>query len=389
MFQSQEAVEPYQIVWDRERVAPNAAELAARLVRGARASLMVPSPTSSELRVVAASGVPLGTIASARVRLGEPVAGVVAQTRRPLLVNGGNVFAELVGQRLPQYNSTSFICVPVPLDEGGYGVLNVADPIGRERFQNDDLEAVEALARLIGHELVTERLRTRVARAEENVADLHRELIWVQESERNRLARDLHDEAGHALTLALFQIDLQRVRATLPPDVKESLTQARDVILNCATALNDMAFRLRPRILDDLGLVPALRTLVAQGSEGLRVEMQISGEERPLGNEVELVAFRVVQEALTNVRKHARAGRAWVQLGFDPAALHILVQDNGIGIERREAMAGEHTSQGLRGMQERVGALGGTLAVGPRPVRGTCLEVRLPLRSREAQHDGQ
>jgi signal transduction histidine kinase len=389
MFQSQEAVEPYQIVWDRERVAPNAAELAARLARGARASLMMPGPTSPELRVVAASGVPLGSIASARVRLGEPVAGLVAQTRRPLLVNGGTLFAELAGRRPAQYGSTSFICAPVPLDEGGYGVLSVADPIGRERFQNDDLDALEALARLIGRELVAERLRTRLARAEENAADLRRELIWVQEAERNRLARDLHDEAGHALTLALFQVDLQRVRADLPPDVKESLVQARDMILDCATALNDMAFRLRPRILDDLGLVPALRTLIAQGPEGLRVELQISGDERPLGGEVELVAFRVIQEALTNVRKHARAGRAWVQLAFAPDALHIVVQDNGIGVERREALAGEHTSQGLRGMQERVGALGGTFAIGPRPLRGTCLEVRLPLHSREARHDDE
>src|SRR5690349_15109547 len=115
MFQSQETAEPYQVVWDRERVAPNAAELAARLAHGARASLMVPSPTSSELRVVAASGIPLGTVSSARVRLGEPVAGVVAQTRRPLLVNGGNTFADLIGQRMSQYSSTSFISVPVPL----------------------------------------------------------------------------------------------------------------------------------------------------------------------------------------------------------------------------------------------------------------------------------
>jgi len=389
MFQSQDTVESFQIIWDRERVVPKAAELAARLARGARASLMVPSPTSSELRVVAASGIPLGTVSSARVRLGEPVAGVVAETGRPLLVNGGNTFAEMIGQRVSQYSSTSFISAPVPLEEGGYGVLNVADPIGRERFQNEDLDAVEALARLIGREIVTERLRARLARAEESVADLRRELIWVQESERNRLARDLHDEAGHALTLAIFQIDLQRVRADLPPDVKDSLVQARDVMLNCATALNDMAFRLRPRILDDLGLVPALRTLIAQGAEGLRVELQISGEERSLRSEVELVAFRVVQEALTNVRKHARAGRAWVHLAFDPDMLRILVQDNGIGIDRREALVGEHSSQGLRGMQERVGALGGTLAVGPRPARGTCLEVRLPLRSQEVQHDGQ
>jgi signal transduction histidine kinase len=349
----------------------------------------VPSSTSSDLRVVAASGIPLGTVSSARVRLGEPVAGVVAETGRPLLVNGGNTFAEMIGQRVSQYSSTSFISAPVPLEEGGYGVLNVADPIGRERFQNEDLDAVEALARLIGREIVTERLRARLARAEESVADLRRELIWVQESERNRLARDLHDEAGHALTLAIFQIDLQRVRGDLPPDVKESLVQARDVMLNCATALNDMAFRLRPRILDDLGLVPALRTLIAQGAEGLRVELQISGEERSLRSEVELVAFRVAQEALTNVRKHARAGRAWVHLAFEPDMLRLLVQDNGIGMDRRDALVGEHRSQGLRGMQERVGALGGTLAVGPRPARGTCLEVRLPLRSREVQHDDQ
>jgi signal transduction histidine kinase len=392
MYQYADLSEPWldreasrQEEWGDDNASRQIVNLARHLVQSGRASLMLPDAVSSTLRVVAGSGVPHRAAVARSTHPGKGIAGLVAQTRQPLLVNGGDHFARLVHHPTARYRTDAFISVPVPLHEGSCGVLSVADPIGREGFRADDLNALQGLATLAGREFAPELGGARLQQLERTVAELRRQLIWVQEAERSRLARELHDEAGHALTLAVFRIDLERVKPGISPEVKEALTQARDAVLGCANSLHDIAFRLRPRILEDLGLIPALRTLTAQVQDlgGLTVTLKVVGEERGLSKEAELAAFRVVQEALTNTRKHAEASAAWVHLAFHPWGLQILVQDNGIGIDADEVLAGEHTGLGLTGMRERVEALGGRFALGKRRARGTRLAVMVPLGSLE------
>lgn len=352
--------------------------LARRLTGGERASLMLPLVATPELHVVAATGVASDRLIDTRVRLGAPVAGLVAETGRSLLVNDEQEFAMIVGRQPLGDRSAAFISVLVPLTAAGRGVLNIADPIGRAHFQSDDLSAIQGLATMIGQ---LNSLHAQIAQERDKTSALRKELLWMQESERHRLARDLHDEAGHALTLAVFQLDLERIKPTIDPDAKATLTRARDAVMECATSLNDMAFRLRPRILEDLGLVSALRVLTAQVHEAskIQVSLNLNDAVRPLSTETELVAFRVVQEGLTNIRKHAEAAHAWVALIFHATALEIHVCDDGVGTTAAEAMGNQHSSQGLRGMRERVELLGGTLEFTRTSERVTRLRVRLPL----------
>jgi len=352
--------------------------LARRLTGSERTSLMLPSLAASELHVVAATGIASDRVIDARVRLGVPVAGMVAETGRSLLINDAQEFTDIVGRQPLGNRSAAFISVPVPFAASGRGVLNIADPVGRQRFRSDDLNAIQGLATIIGR---LDSLRAELDIERQRALAIQKELLWVQESERHRLARDLHDEAGHALTLAVFQIDLERIKPTINLDTTATLTKARDALLNCATALNDMAFQLRPRILEDLGLVSALRALVAQMHDASKthISLDLNGAIRSLSNEGELVAFRVVQEGLTNIRKHAEASHAWITLDFHDKLLEIRLCDNGLGTTTEQAMSNQHSSQGLRGMRERVEFSGGELEFFRTAQQLTCLSVRLPL----------
>ncbi|HEX5501238.1 MAG TPA: GAF domain-containing sensor histidine kinase [Thermomicrobiales bacterium] len=365
-------------------------ELARRLVRSRRASLMLPGrDTAEELHVAAASGLPAEIASAARVRLGDPVSGIVAQTRRPLLVNErGRARARGAPEALaartvrpprrPSYRTGSFISVPVPIAGMGYGVLNVADPVKRRGFGRDDLESLQSFAGHIAHELA-------YTRGHHN-GDLRWRVIQAQEEERRRIARELHDEAGHALAAAIFHLDLETVKLPTGADsAQEALQDARDTLMDCTAMLHDIAFALRPRILEDLGLAAALRSLTsrARASSGLDMTLTIAGEERPLPEALELAVFRVVQEALTNVLKHARATVGSVILRYGPASLVLVVADNGVGLRELPgagaASALARPSLGLGGLRERVAMLGGTLEVGAAAPGGTQLTVTLPL----------
>ena len=367
----------------------NSVRLARQLVRSDRASLLLPDDDGTELRLVAAIGLPAHVIHDASIPSDDSIASIVAQQRQPLLVNDEIAFLGAVGPEAPRYREMPFISVPVPLGDARNGVLNVAAPVDRAAFQTSDLHGLQSLAALIGSTLPTFTARERLGQLEDVIGQLQRRLIQVQETERQRLARELHDEAGHALTIALLRVDLERVKSTTSPATRESLTQARDAIMGAATALNDMAFRLRPRILEDLGLLPALRTLVAQAQVPgtLRITLEGDGETPKINGNVELAVFRVVQETLTNIRKHAAARTASVRLTTVARSLILVVEDDGIGIDKRqghEALITGLAGQGLRGMRERVEVLGGIFAIGARREGGTRVVVTLPLHPRDA-----
>jgi signal transduction histidine kinase len=340
--------------------------------------------TAEELHVAAASGLPADIASSARVRLGDPVSGIVAQTRRPLLVNErgrpvgrGLSAAPRPGRpaRRPSYRTGSFISVPVPVLGMGYGVLNVADPVRRRGFGRDDLESLQSFAGHIAHELA-------YVHGQHVDAGLRWRVIQAQEEERRRIARELHDEAGHALAAAIFHIDLEKVK--LPEEAgpaQEALHEARETLMQCTAMLHEIAFSLRPRILEDLGLKAALRSLAsrARASSGLEVTLTIDGEERPLPEALELALFRVVQEALTNVMKHAGSGaRAEVVVSYRAAEVGIDVTDDGRG-----AVAGDG-GNGLRGMHRRVQLLGGQLSAEPGAHGGFVVRASLPIQGRDA-----
>jgi two-component system sensor histidine kinase UhpB len=200
-----------------------------------------------------------------------------------------------------------------------------------------------------------------------------RELL-AQEGERRRVAAELHDEIGQSLTA--FVLDLERTIAEVPPAQREALIRWRDMAAQLLDDVRRLARSLRPEVLDELGLGPALTNLCDRLSArtGVDIELSRNGELPPLGAEVQLVIYRVTQESLTNVVRHAHADRAEVVLTTRDGRIELRVTDNGVGLPEAAA-----EGNGIRGMRERALLVGARVAVGQAPDGGTRVSLDIPL----------
>jgi two-component system, NarL family, sensor histidine kinase UhpB len=202
-----------------------------------------------------------------------------------------------------------------------------------------------------------------------------RELL-AQEGERRRVAAELHDEIGQGVTALV--LELERSIASAQPRDRAALLRARNVAEQLLEDVRRLARSLRPEVLDELGLVPAVRNLADRLSArtGVAIRTVLPPLERPLGHDVELVIYRVAQEALTNVLRHAGAAHADVELVVRDGTAELRVSDDGKGIDT-PALQGT----GIRGMRERAVSVGGRVTVRPRADRsGTEVLLTLPTR---------
>ncbi|WP_406441928.1 HAMP domain-containing sensor histidine kinase [Streptomyces sp. NBC_01613] len=196
--------------------------------------------------------------------------------------------------------------------------------------------------------------------------------LSAQERERQRIARELHDEVGQTLTAVLLQ--LKRVADRAPEELREEVGQAQEATRAGLDEIRRIARRLRPGVLEELGLVSALRSLAAEfTTHGLTVRHHVPGDLPPLTEESELVVYRVAQEGLTNTARHAGAHRAEVRLRPVADGVELLVRDDGKGLGT--AMEGA----GIRGMRERALLIGADLALEPGPEQGTDVRLRIPV----------
>ncbi|MFI9771716.1 sensor histidine kinase [Streptomyces sp. NPDC052415] len=195
--------------------------------------------------------------------------------------------------------------------------------------------------------------------------------LSAQERERHRIARELHDEVGQTLTAVLLQ--LKRVADRVPGELREDVGQAQEATRAGLDEIRRIARRLRPGVLEELGLVSALRSLAAEfTTHGLTVRHHIPADLPPLTEEAELVLYRVAQEGLTNTARHAGADRAEITLSPAPYGVELVVRDNGKGVGDAPEGAG------IGGMRERALLVGAELAVGPGPEGGTEIRLRVP-----------
>jgi len=207
-------------------------------------------------------------------------------------------------------------------------------------------------------------------------------VIKVEEEQRRRLARELHDEPLQLFLHLARRLDSLRDTAGVPPGVTDGLAEARIQALDAASRLRVLARDLRPPALDQLGLVPALSSLLAdvEAEDGLAAELEVNGDTVRLPPEVELGAFRITQEAVRNTLRHAQAREVHVSLRFEPGTMTLVVVDDGRGFEPvdvDELASDGHL--GLLGMAERVHLLGGQLTVRSAPGEGTVTEAMIPL----------
>jgi signal transduction histidine kinase len=331
--------------------------------------IALPEPGQSVLRVAAADGE--GTYGLPGMTL-EPAgskAGRVLERGRSERVDAVLEDPEIDQQAARRLGVHSGVYVPLIVHGNSIGIVIAHDKAGPDpRFSDDDVRLTETLAGRAAHAV---DLSERVSR------DAVRRVVAAQEAERSRLARELHDETGQALTSIL--LGLKPLEQAISTDAERAaLASLRDLVVSTLQDVRRLAVELRPTALDDFGLVPALERLAESFGEqsGTPVDLEARlGEER-LPREVETTLYRIVQEALTNIVKHADASHVSITLTRKDGSVVAVVEDDGRGFD--PAAVGSD-GLGLVGMQERAALLDGHIRIEAAPDSGTTLVAEVPV----------
>ena len=261
------------------------------------------------------------------------------------------------------------VYVPLVLRGEAIGVITAQDKQGADpRFTADDVRLAEVFAQRAS---VAVDLSRRVA------SDALRRVVAAQEQERRRLARELHDETGQALTSIL--LGLRTVEeAGGETEMRAAVAEVRELVRSTLQDVRQLAVELRPKALDDFGLAAALERLTESFSEqtGIAVGFESTLPADRLPPEIETALYRIVQECLTNIVKHARAGTVSIVLGRKPGAVTAVVEDDGVGFDPAKT---REDGLGLIGMRERVALVGGRLTIESRPGAGTTFVAEVPV----------
>jgi signal transduction histidine kinase len=272
-----------------------------------------------------------------------------------------------------------------------FGVRQVVQPIQKleesaTKLAWGDFESIEAPVggiaevRHLQAELVQMAQKLRLA--QQSLHDYIGAITRAQEDERRRLARELHDDTIQALIALKQRVQLTRLGLKGQP-AADSLEELESLAEHTIDNLRRQTRALRPIYLEDLGLVTALEMLVQETSQsaGIPVDFHRLGDERRLPSEVELALYRMAQEALSNVTRHAQAGQANVELRFEHKVVSLEVRDNGQGFEvpRSPAEFAPSGHFGLLGLHERAELIGARLEIDSAPGEGVCIRVNMPI----------
>jgi signal transduction histidine kinase/DNA-binding NarL/FixJ family response regulator len=320
----------------------------------------------------------------------------------------------------------SSIALPLLGDGRAFGAITIysREP---DRFSEDEKKLLTELAGDIANGITTIRLRLAQARAEaelqrerdqleirvrertaelsktnqalqaeiaqrERVEEAHRQVLRrlaeAEETERGRISRELHDRLGQNLTGLKLKLQLIRKQESFAPPVQESLGKLEQLADGLMRDIHRLAWELHPAVLDDLGLEAALRRYTAEWSEnnGMPLDFHSDGvETRRLPLQLETTLYRITQEALTNVTRHANAKRVSVLLERRPGHVSLIVEDDGSGFDTGIQASAARGKLGLLGMRERVTLAGGTLEIESTPGVGATIFVRVPLKQEPAE----
>ncbi|MFC1910053.1 GAF domain-containing protein [Chloroflexota bacterium] len=315
----------------------------------------------------------------------QGIAGKVAKTGKPIMVNDisqdpRSAYPDLINAE----GLKAFASIPLRSKNKVLGVLNIASHEAR-RFSRQDMQILKNVAAQIAIAIENARLHMEVRLKDDSRRQLLREIFLIQEGERKRIARELHDETCQSL--ASLAANLKIASGKLPAgreDISLRLEIAEKLSISILDEIHRLIYELRPTLLDDLGLVAAVRWLTEYNltDSGITGRFSATGKERRLTPRLETYLFRIIQEAVTNMVKHSKARIAVVNIHFRRNELKIHISDDGVGFDVEDAIHSKDRPRGLGllGMMERVEMLGGKININSKPVGGgTEIDIDAPL----------
>jgi signal transduction histidine kinase len=351
---------------------PRMLELVARRLREilhARVVVILLRAGEDELRVEAVAGEVDDSVLGSRAALSGTKAGRVLERGRSERADSVIEDPESDHELTRTLGMLTALYVPMRLRNEAIGLIIAGDKLVPDRrFSSEDLRLAETFA---SRAAVAADQGRRIQR------DAFRRVVAAQEEERRRLARELHDETGQALTSILLGLKALEESEDLA-GLNDAVGVLRDRVVDTLRDVRRLAVELRPAALDDFGLEPALERLTSGFAEqtGIKVELESRLHDDRLPEEVETVLYRIVQEALTNIAKHAHADRVSIVVTQKSGSVGAIIEDDGRGFDPKGGVDG---GIGLIGMRERVALLDGSLRIESGEGNGTTLVVEVPL----------
>jgi PAS domain S-box-containing protein len=278
----------------------------------------------------------------------------------------------------------TLISIPMFDDFDFVGSLNVASIDEVRVPDQDELYFLKALADQTKTGILKARLFEQLAESHQRLQTLSAKLVEIQEQERRKLAGELHDEIGQSLTSLRLNLDIisRSLQTAMPihDEVRDYLARANETTVRLLDRIREISLDLRPAMLDDLGLIPALLALfdTYSAQTDIQIRFKHSGVERRFSTDLETAVFRIIQEALTNVARHSGIKEVAVRLWADLEHLRLQVEDQGIGFNPRAEVRFRRSS-GLSGMVERASSCGGQLEIESSLGEGVCLTAEFPF----------
>jgi PAS domain S-box-containing protein len=351
-----------------------------RLLDVAATSLLLYDQEQDDLWFAAGSGRDADFVVGKRLALGRGIAGWVFQHGEPVLVPDVSKDPRFFDgfDRETGFETRSMLCVPLRSKGHTIGAIEAMNKRSGP-FDREDLRLLSSLAAPAATAIENARLFEQVRSGRERLQALSRRLVEVQEAERRHISRELHDETGQALSSLLLGLSLLEREADRPQAVIARANELENMVDEVLNNLHRLAMNLRPASLDHLGLMSALENLIESFGKqhGLNMQFETVGlDSERLPPAVETALYRIVQEALTNVIRHAQATRVDVLLERRDDQIVTIVEDDGVGFDPHEAV--QSGRMGIFGMRERAEMLDGTLVIESTVGTGTTVFVEVP-----------
>ena len=382
-------------LWDLDSILRIALDSVLELINGTIGGILLLDEETKTLYYRIQRGLSAKYAKEMRMHLGEGIAGRVAQSGEPMLLEDISQDRRRARPDLITLEGLKgFVSIPLKAKNKVIGVMNVASHVVGQ-FGADDLSLLSAIGDYLGTAIEQARLYEQLAQAGERYRELLRHALTAQEEERKRIARELHDETSQALTSLTLSlqaiIGMAEAKGIGDAEFAERLKTMHKYSVHAGNEIVKLMKELRPTLLDELGMSAAIHRYAKDTLEtqGTNVSTEFRGTGKRFLPEVEVTLFRIAQGAIGNILEHSGAKNAYIKLECKTGECVLSIEDDGKGFNVSKVTRVDPSGRGagLFTMRERASLVGGTWQIESRPRRGTKIEVRIPVVRDEADEE--